>query len=206
VRLAPPASPLVVTHSHAAPAHLPRGALGASMVDIRPADPDDAAAVRRVARAGWHAAYDDVIGADRVDDTVDEWYASDAVRRDVRDDDRPFLVAVDPGDGGGSASGEGDVVGFAAVTPDGPGETPEDAWELYRIYVHPDRWGEGVGSALLERCEEVVRERGGRALALSVFADNEVGVSFYRSRGFEHVETTHDEGFDAEVARFRTEL
>jgi len=176
------------------------------MVTVRPAAPADAAAVQRVARAGWHAAYDDILGAERVEDTVDDWYAADAVRRDAADDGRPFFVAVDPADGASEDAPDAAdaVVGFAAVTPDGP-ETSADAWELYRIYVHPDRWGEGAGSALLARCERTVRERGGDALELSVLADNEVGVSFYRSRGFERVRTTHDGGLDAAVARFRKE-
>ncbi|WP_440763820.1 hypothetical protein [Natronorubrum sp. DTA7] len=65
---------------------------------VRDATPGDAASVREVARESWHAAYDEFLGADRVERITDEWYAvadlegtiTDAAERnDVR-----FLVAA----------------------------------------------------------------------------------------------------------------
>ncbi|APX00036.1 N-acetyltransferase [Halobiforma lacisalsi AJ5] len=160
---------------------------------VRQATTDDAWTVHETARESWHAAYDDVLGSERVDEIVDEWYALGDLESSIEDaNDRPdaqFLVAVpsderrEPANDGG-IGGE-DCLGFAHVVP-----WPEDeaVGYLVRLYVTPDRWGEGIGTALLERLESEVREEFDR-LRLAVLADNEVGVSFYESAGFHRVET-----------------
>lgn len=151
-------------------------------VTIRPATADDAEAIQRVARASWHAAYDSILGADVVDETVDSWYDPERlVADDVRDDSRPFFVAeVDA------------VVGFAEAAPAEDDET----YHLYRIYVHPNHWGRGIGRSLLDRLERTLRDRGAERLRLQVLADNDVGVEFYETTGFQRVEETTDEAFD----------
>lgn len=164
-------------------------------VTIRDARKEDAPGIHRVARAAWHAAYDDLIGPGEVDETIDSWYGPDRlVRDDVRDPDRPFLVAerTTSHDDGSDSGDDGTLVGFAeAAAGDEPG-----LWHLYRLYVQPDAWGKGVGTALLERIENSVREREVDELRVSVLADNEVGVAFYEARGFEQLATTEDERFD----------
>ncbi|WP_227355492.1 GNAT family N-acetyltransferase [Haladaptatus salinisoli] len=148
---------------------------------IRAANPADAATVRRVARESWHAAYDDILGANAVDETVDEWYDPDGLRESAADPDHDFLVAE-----------RAEIVGFVHVAP-----IPDEANValLVRIYVVPSEWGTGLGTRLLERAERRLRDRGVERLRLSVFADNEVGVAFYDSRGFERVEEREAEGF-----------
>jgi GNAT superfamily N-acetyltransferase len=48
-------------------------------VTVREASVEDLAAVRRVARGAWHAAYDELLGRETVEATVDDWYARDAL-------------------------------------------------------------------------------------------------------------------------------
>jgi ribosomal protein S18 acetylase RimI-like enzyme len=150
-------------------------------VTLRPATASDTGAIRAVARASWHAAYDPVLGADRVDDVVDSWYDPERlVTDDVEPDERPLFVADDGGT----------VVGFAEAVPD---DEDDDTAHLYRIYVHPDAWGGGIGGSLLDRIERVLRERGFEWLTLSVMAENDVGVRFYESKGFDRTATTRNE-------------
>ena len=142
--------------------------------NVRPATTDDVAAVRRVARESWHAAYDEVIGTSAVDSMVDSWYHPKGLARSVEREDGAFLVAE------GDESTDSCVVGFAqGVLGDG-----DDPAELPRIYVRPDRWGEGVGSAMLGRVERWLADRGAERLRLVVLADNEVGNSFYETHGY----------------------
>lgn len=148
------------------------------MAAVRDARREDATAVRRVAQASWHAAYDDLLGPATVDERVDAWYAPDAVADDVDRGERPFLVADDGG-----------VVGFAVAVP---GDEPA-GWQLYRLYVHPDEWGRGIGTRLLAALEARLRDRGGERLELTTLADNEVAVRFYERRGFDRVGSFEDE-------------
>jgi len=103
--------------------------------------------------------------------------------------DRQKRRRVLPGRGGGT------VVGYASGAP----HEDDDRATLAAIYVRPDRWGEGIGTALLDRFEAFCRERGCDAIDLEAIADNDVGTSFYRARGFEAVGTERVELFGEEA-------
>ncbi|WP_266075351.1 GNAT family N-acetyltransferase [Haladaptatus caseinilyticus] len=149
---------------------------------IRTAEPTDSTAIQRVARESWHAVYDDIIGAGTVDETIDQWYDMEGLREDATRSEHEFYV-----------SERDDIVGFAHA---GPGDG-DDIFQLIRLYVVPDAWGSGLGGRLLDRVEERLRARTVERVRLSVFADNDVGVGFYESRGFERVEEREATGFDA---------
>ena len=167
-------------------------------MEVRAARDEDVVAVQRVASAAWHAAHADIAGPDVVEEFLAEYYALARLREDVSDESRLFLVAEDAGDSGrgdraGDSGSERDrtgVVGFALALP---AEGDPGVYALGRIYVHPDRWGEGIGSDLLDRVETEVRDRGASRLRLGVMAENERAVAFYESRGFERVEEGYDD-------------
>jgi len=164
-------------------------------VTVREASVEDLAAVRRVARGAWHAAYDELLGRETVEATVDDWYARDALVDGVRCDGRPFLLATD----------DGEPVGFAEAVPvgegagdGGTGRAAGDGYRLARLYVDPDRWREGIGGSLLAAVEAVLRANGVARLQLSVFASNEAAVRFYETRGYEPVGGGVDDRFAVE--------
>lgn len=150
---------------------------------VRQAKHADAREVYRIARESWHSAYDEILGLETVDELVDEWYDIDDLEDSIENaagrDDAAFLVAEAP-EGYGT-----ELVGFAHAGPD-----PEAASVAYliRIYVRPEAWGEGSGRALLDHLEAELEDAYDR-LRLTVLADNEVGVSFYESTGFDRVDT-----------------
>ena len=152
-------------------------------MEIREATSADADAIAAVAGASWHAAYDDLLGSEIVAETVDSWYDVESLRAGIREAAGAgaacFVVAAV----------DGEIVGFAnagpardrQADPDGP-----DAF-LSRLYVAPDRWGEGIGTDLLASVTRRLRDAGHERLRLEVFAGNERGRSFYGSQGFERV-------------------
>ncbi|WP_439027509.1 GNAT family N-acetyltransferase [Haloarchaeobius sp. DT45] len=77
-----------------------------------------------------------------------------------------------------------EVVGYAYVDwTDTAAFVRDDEAELVELYVHPDHWDEGIGTRLLEAVSEAIpADR--TTLVLSTPAANEVGRSFYESRGF----------------------
>jgi ribosomal protein S18 acetylase RimI-like enzyme len=146
--------------------------------ELRPARPNDATGIQRVARRSWHAAYDDIIGADTVDDTIDRWYDPDRLRESTRQPTHEFDVA------------ERDrLVGFVHAAPH---SDEEGVFELLRIYLLPGEWGTGLGTRLLTRVERRLDGRNADRLRLTVLADNDIGVGFYESRGFERIEERED--------------
>ncbi|NGM68126.1 GNAT family N-acetyltransferase [Natronolimnobius sp. AArcel1] len=145
---------------------------------VRHAIAEDAPAVREIARDSWHAAYDEFLGAEQVEEFTDEWYAlgelKDSIAAASERDTASFLLA---------RSGES-AVGFAHAGPD---PNHDSSAHLIRLYARPRVWGDGVGTALLSRLEDELDARYER-LRLVVLADNDVGISFYEATGFDRVE------------------
>jgi ribosomal protein S18 acetylase RimI-like enzyme len=149
-------------------------------VGVRPATVGDVPAIQEVARAAWHATYDDIMDTGAVEEKLDEWYGRESLRDAIRSELSVFLVAgTDP-------------VGFAETAPG------DEVWHLTRLYVDPERWGNGIGTRLLDRIESRLDEHGVTRYEVTVLADNEVGVEFYESRGFERfdVHTVDLAGFE----------
>lgn len=147
---------------------------------VRPAGSRDVPGVQRVARRGWHAAYGDILSEETIEAKLDEWYDPTGIREYVEREDVGYFVA----------EADGQVLGYASG---GPSDEGPDVGFLGAIYVDPDHWGEGIGSRLLDRVEAFLADRGYDRLRFRVLAENDVGTSFYRSRGYEVVEETETE-------------
>ena len=125
--------------------------------------------------------------------TVDP--SSDAVQRwrDRLDTWRDrILVADDDG-----------VVGFIQIRLE---ETKpfvgDDETDLKELYVHPDRWGEGVGTALLEAGLDRL-PADVAAVRLATLSGNERAAAFYEARGFER---TGDHTVDIGGEQYRADV
>jgi ribosomal protein S18 acetylase RimI-like enzyme len=136
---------------------------------VRAARREDAAAIADVHVLTWQAAYEDVFGAERLAGIGDrrraqwdEW---------LTDPQSAWQVSV--------AEEAGRVVGFVSV-----GESRDEAGkgELFAIYVLPEAWGSGAGSALMESALEELR--GYSSATLWVLEDNPRARRFYEREGW----------------------
>ena len=119
-------------------------------VSVRPATPDDDAAVTRVQLRAWRASRADVLGAaalEEIDAGVvrERWAAAIAAPPSRA---HRVLVACD-----GPR-----VVGFAATAPVPDGDAT--AVEVLALEVDPDHQKSGHGSRLLAACVDLAREDG----------------------------------------------
>ncbi|WP_158055282.1 GNAT family N-acetyltransferase [Halorussus halophilus] len=150
-----------------------------SEFEVRVATTKDVSGIQNVARESWHATYDDILGADSVEQVVDGWYAREGLEQSIEREDGQFLVAEQ----------DGMIVGFAQ----GVLGEEDDAAHLPRIYVQSDHWGEGVGTELLGGVETWAEECGAGRLRLVVLAYNEVGNGFYEKHGYRVVAEREEE-------------
>jgi ribosomal protein S18 acetylase RimI-like enzyme len=125
-------------------------------VRVRPARPEDAAAVAEVHVRTWQAAYEHVFGAERLA-SIDHSRRQGLAERAIASGG--VAVAVDD---------DGTVVGFVSV---GPSSDVEGEGELYAIYVLPEAWGTGAGRGLMDAGKELLRASYGDA-TLYVLEDN----------------------------------
>jgi len=158
--------------------------------EIRPARSAELPAVQRVARAAWYAAHEPIVGEETVEAFLAEYYSRDALAARLGGE-AIFLVAV-----------EQTVAGFAVAGPTDDTAT----YVLGRIYVRPDRWGEGIGQRLLQAVHERARERGVERIRLSVMAENDRAVGFYEAAGYEQVGRRIDERIGAAACEYEREL
>lgn len=154
-------------------------------MNVRPAESGDAPSIEAVARAAWWETYPGLIDPDTVEETLAELYDAEFLE-EVLDErgDLLFLVVED----------DEAVVGFASAQ-----QTWADEVEIHTVYVDPDRWEEGFGTALLDGIESSAREAGVDRLRTSVVSGNSIGRAFFESRGFERVETVNAEIGDETV-------
>ncbi|MFC7227188.1 GNAT family N-acetyltransferase [Salinirubellus salinus] len=84
-------------------------------------------------------------------------------------------------------AGEGDaIVGFVTCSVETGGyEQDERRGMVENLYVVPERRDDGIGTALLERAEAALRERGCTVVALDVMATNEDARRFYERHGYD---------------------
>ncbi len=144
---------------------------------VRPARPDDAPVIAAVHVRAWQHAYrgglmpDDYLDALSVDERAGMWQR--ALSRQT-DPPSALLVAQDA---------TGAVAGFIAVGAEA-GEPVPRRGEVYALNVDPDRWGQGVGRALLEAgCEHLRRSALSEAV-LWVHPDNPRACGFYEAAGW----------------------
>lgn len=141
---------------------------------LREAEVGDEMAVARVHVRAWQVGYRGLLP----DGYLDSLDPADRAARYTFGDagpDRPTtVVAV-----------EGDVIrGFATTGPcREPGSTR--AGQLSAIYVHPDRWGDGLGRALIGDARARLVRRGFSQALLWVLAGNTRAERFYRADGWE---------------------
>ena len=142
-------------------------------VAVRPARPEDAAAIAEVHVRTWQAAYEHVFGAERLA-TLDlegrrrRWQE----RLDASEPHLRRLVAEDE---------DGRLVGFATA---GASRDTGGEGELYAIYVLPEAWGGGAGPALMRAALEALREEGFETATLWVLEDNPRARRFYEREGW----------------------
>jgi GNAT superfamily N-acetyltransferase len=150
--------------------------------------------VARVHVASWQRAYPGLINQAFLD-SMDVASRTESWRRILRQTRGRVLVAED----------DGVIDGFCAVGP----STEEDWGEVYAIYLDPDRWGQGVGRALLAAGERALLDDGQWQALLWVLDRNVRARAFYERQGWvpgKPIRIENIGGVDVNEARYEKAL
>ena len=146
---------------------------------IRKAEAADLEALRDLLIETWHATYDPIYGAARVDEITGRWHSVEALALSLA---RPATIDLVSVEGGF-------LIGTACCA------WAADAANLHRLYVRPAAQGRGVGSRLLAAViGELRRQPAVTSLKLEVEPKNAGAIGFYRRHGFTEAGRTADCG------------
>lgn len=134
---------------------------------VRPATPDDAAAIGACHLACWRETYGGLLSPDFFASRDPDRFAANWARL-LQDPQGPSVVVAEVDD---------DVIGFAATQPSGD-DPPVRPEELKVIYLRTAQHGSGLGQALLDAV------LGDRPASLWVAEQNPRAIAFYRRNGF----------------------
>lgn len=142
---------------------------------IRRASVSDARAMAAVHVAAWRGAYAGILSADALAAMTVE-AQSDCWRAVLRQSDPSVTHLV--------ARRSGGTIGIASVGAPRD-ERPDSGWcELRMINIHPDFWGDGVGSALHDHCLLTLTARGYHTAYMWVVTANARARNFCAQRGW----------------------
>lgn len=156
-----------------------RGARGLNPVVIREASTPDAAAIADLHVRAWQTAYrgivpDAILDGFSIDARRDFWTrALTRAATDPADESRIWVVQE-----------AGVVRGFAATRPSRDEDAVAGTGEVHSIYLAPEAWGRGLGTALLEHAAADLRARAFTPLVLWVIEANTRGRRFYERAGW----------------------
>ncbi|MGM0555239.1 MAG: N-acetyltransferase family protein [Myxococcota bacterium] len=142
-------------------------------VVIRTAKPGDVFELADLEVRSWRAVYGSIFPASELRKLSVERRAISWARQIDHPGYQSVSLVADTGDG---------VVGFLQC---GPARGPQAGGngEIYSIYVDPEHWGAGVGTALMDIAFDFLAARFDQAV-LWVVRENESARRFYKARGF----------------------
>jgi ribosomal protein S18 acetylase RimI-like enzyme len=170
------------------------------VAQIRKAKVEDASRIAVVHVRSWQVAYrghmpDEFLDGLDVEKRTNMW------RELTQQPDKIIFVAEDS---------ESNIEGFSALGPSRDLDAEPNTAEVSAIYVHPEKWGKGIGRALLSASLDQVRQREFDQVTLWVMEANRRARSFYESFGFIHDGAVKDDdrwkSFAVREVRYRLNL
>jgi len=151
---------------------------------VREAKQADADVIATVHEAGWRAGYAHLFSEDVLERAIQKHCTRWArVLANPEFENTTMLVQ----------ERQQQIIGFAHFGPSGNelSSCPRSGrTELYSFYVHPDHWGTGAATVLLEQVIEILKRRGDKAVYLATAAGTPRSRRFYEKNGFRETGST----------------
>lgn len=132
---------------------------------IRKAIEQDIQQIQQVAKTSWNDTYENIIPMEIQENFLQSAYSDDMMVRRLE----TSLLLV--------AEQDNKVIGFANFSP-----VKDKQSELAAIYLYPSYKAKGIGTALLQK--GICHLENVNMISVHVEKDNEVGMNFYKAKGF----------------------
>lgn len=139
-------------------------------IDIRKAEPQDAAAIADVHQEAWQGAYAGIIPHKALTRMISRrgsaWWAN-AIRRAAT------VLVIEIG---------GEIAGYATLGRNRARELSQQG-EIYELYLRPEYQGVGLGTRLFAAARQMLSAHGLRGLVVWALEDNSGALAFYAGAG-----------------------
>lgn len=150
-------------------------------VAFKPIAPEEVELLRNVAFASFMAAYKGQIPDVLMHEYLESTHSIEVLSQELRTEDTFYFFVLN----------KGRAAGFLML--EHPRTHPrldlEPAVFIHRIYLLPEYWHQGLGTAMMAFCEAFARDRGAGWLWLQVWRENQRALKFYKKWGFEQFST-----------------
>lgn len=144
------------------------------MTDIRSATEADIPVIARLHVEGWKGAYGGVVDQNYLDSLTVEKRTSDWANW-IKDGESQIFIAETNGAAAGFV-----VTGRTKTPPPGSSPIrPSHSGEIYALYLLPEYWRLGIGTAMLKHGFRTLKERKHSAVCLWVLDANQRAKAFY---------------------------
>jgi len=149
-----------------------------AMPDIRKATQDDIPTIARLHIEGWKGAYGGIVDQAYLDGLTVEKRKADWTQWMAAGESEIFLAEE-----GGTPAGFV-VIGRTKTPPPGSSPIrPSHSGEIYALYLAPEYWRKGIGTALLKHAACELKERKHSTICLWVLEANARARAFYEKMG-----------------------
>jgi N-acetylglutamate synthase-like GNAT family acetyltransferase len=144
---------------------------------VRQAVESDAATIARICSTAYRNAYRELLPEGYISRSVAAFYDEARIATDIAPAPPEWF-------GYQVVEQDGRVLGTA-----GGGMSGAATGELSLIYLEAAERCRGLGTLLLDRVTDQVRNAGGTEMRVSVFLGDSAGIGYYRNRGFQPMDT-----------------
>lgn len=143
------------------------------MITFRTATPEDIPLLQKLAHTIWPEAFLTIITREQLNIMLSKMYDPATIRKEMSDG---FVWKV--------VEDKGNAIGYISYSMISPGEC-----KLHKVYVLPEKHGQGVGRACLAEASRYARGNGASIVSLRVNRANDKALRAYRAFGFREAES-----------------
>ena len=135
--------------------------------------------VRELAEIIWPECYKDILSAEQIKYMLEMMYSEEVIADDVSEKTRYRFIIDDT-----------EIAGFLAwgpLIPDPP------VAKLHKLYLLPEKQGQGIGSRAMELVKQQIKDAGFHYLRLNVNRQNSKAIKCYQNNGFETIQTVNND-------------
>ena len=150
-------------------------------VTVREATSEDAGLIAELSRSTFYETFASFNTKENMDLFMNSQFTTEKLVAEVGAPGNTFLLAWC----------EGEPVGYVRLceSENPPSLGDSSALEIVRIYATTSSIGKGVGSAMMDACIRIARERGKEVIWLGVWEHNPRAIAFYERWGFHKFDT-----------------